>query len=61
MLEEDYKEKLARQACRKGELIWMVPLWRFALHSGLRISELAVMRHRDLTAGTLRITEQKES
>ncbi|PEN12742.1 hypothetical protein CRI94_11990 [Longibacter salinarum] len=45
---KDYRAKLERGHVRDGELIWRVPLFRFAFYTGMRASELARLRWRDL-------------
>jgi len=44
----DYEDKLKRGECRAGELVWMARMWRFAMYTGLRVSELARLRWRDV-------------
>jgi len=62
-LKRRYRELRSRkpQGCRPGEKIWLVPLWRFAFYTGLRISELESLRWRDVDAeaGVIRLREQK--
>lgn len=62
-LKRQYRELRSRkpQGCRPGEKIWMVPLWRFAFYTGLRISELADLRWRDVDreAGVILLRDQK--
>ena len=43
-LRKNYSEKLQRGHCREGEIIWHVPMFWFALYTGLRASELARLR-----------------
>ena len=44
----DYADKLAANVCREGEIVWMIPMYWFALYTGLRASELARLRWRDV-------------
>ena len=44
----DYADKLAANHCREGEIVWMIPMFWFALYTGLRASELARLRWRDI-------------
>lgn len=61
VFEAEYATKRAAKTCREGEVIWFVPLFRFAFYSGLRASELGRLRwgHVDLGAGTLTLLQQK--
>jgi integrase len=43
-----YREKRPRGNCNPREIIWTIPIFRFAMYSGLRASELANLRWRDL-------------
>ena len=44
-LHEDYERKVdTYNGVKEGDLIWMIPLFRFALYSGMRVSELARLR-----------------
>lgn len=47
-LREDYEEKLKRGVVKEGEMIWRIPLFRFGLYTGMRASELARLRWRDI-------------
>ena len=47
-MREDYADKLKANLCRRGEIVWMIPLFRFALYTGLRVSELARLRWQDV-------------
>jgi len=47
-LRRDYSEKLEAGHCRKGQLIWHIPLFRFAFFTGMRASELARLRWGDI-------------
>lgn len=61
VFETEYVAKRAAKTCREGEVIWFVPLFRFAFYSGLRASELGRLRwgHVDLQLGTLTLLQQK--
>ena len=43
-----YRRLLRSGGCREGEMIWRIPLFRFAYFTGLRSSELARLRWRDV-------------
>jgi integrase len=43
-----YREKRQDGHCRPREIIWTIPLYRFAYFSGLRSSELARLRWKDI-------------
>lgn len=47
-LRGDYQEKLAAGLVQEGEMIWRIPLFRFAFYTGMRASELARLRWRDV-------------
>lgn len=47
-LETDYRDKRSAGLVNEGEMIWRVPLFRFAFFTGMRASELARLRWRDL-------------
>lgn len=63
VIESDYqvKRKKKNGHCGEGDLIWLVPLIKFAFMSGMRISELARLRWEDLDLdrGTVLIKKQK--
>jgi integrase len=60
-LKEDYRQKRRSDCCRPGQLIWQIPMWRFIFYTGLRRSELARLRWKDVDveAGWLRLRETK--
>jgi len=60
-LREDYEEKKARGHVREGEMIWRIPLFWFALYTGMRASELARLRWKDIDVekGLIYIRKQK--
>jgi integrase len=60
-VKEDYREKRRRNCCRPGEMIWTIPLFRFAFFTGLRASEIGQLKwkHLDRERGLIRVTEQK--
>jgi len=47
-LREDYERKLEGVGCSEGELIWHIPLFWFAMYTGMRVSELARLRWKDI-------------
>ena len=64
-IEADYRERLStnipQAKVSEGDLVWIVPLLRFALYTGLRASELARLRwgHVDMERGLIVIERQK--
>jgi integrase/recombinase XerD len=58
---EDYKRKRAEVNLLEGDLIWMVPCFRFMAFTGLRTSEAGRLRwgHLSFTEGLIYIYEQK--
>jgi len=60
-LREDYEEKKAEGHVREGEMIWRIPLFWFALYTGMRASELARLRWKDIDGekGLIYIRKQK--
>ena len=60
-IREDYQEKRKRGCIREGQVIWRIPLFRFALYTGMRASELARLRwgHLDFERGLITIRVQK--
>ena len=58
---EDYKAKREKGHVQVGGLIWRVPLFRFALYTGMRGSEIARLRwgHLDFDNDLIYIREQK--
>lgn len=56
-----YREKRMGGACRPREILWLIPLFRFAYFTGLRGSELGRLRwtHIDLKRQRLTVYEQK--
>lgn len=49
-IQEDYRVKRARGQVQEGEVIWRLPLFEFALCTGMRASELARLRWEDVDA-----------
>ncbi|MDA0684835.1 MAG: tyrosine-type recombinase/integrase [Bacteroidetes bacterium] len=47
-MESDYLSKLQSNLVTKGEIVWRIPLFRFALFTGMRASELARLTWGDL-------------
>jgi len=64
-IHSDYERKLAvhlpNGRCREGDLIWCIPLFWFALYTGMRISEVARLRwqHIDTERKLIYILKQK--
>lgn len=58
---EDYEAKREKGHVQEGGLIWRVPLFQFALYTGMRGSEIARLRwgHLDFKNGLIYIREQK--
>ena len=58
---ERYRRLLRSGGCREGELVWRIPLFRFAYFTGLRSSELARLRwgHIDTARRMVGIYQQK--
>jgi len=45
---EDYRRKLKARLVAEGEIIWRIPLFKFALYTGMRASELARLTWADI-------------
>jgi integrase len=62
-IRSDYREKLKAGEINEGELIWLIPLYRFTYYSGLRGSELARLRWRDLDfeRGLILLSDEQKS
>lgn len=60
-IREDYQAKLRNGEAAEGQMIWMIPLFRFALYTGLRSSELGRLRwgHIDFDKSLIYIRKQK--
>ena len=60
-VQKRYQTLLRSGGCREGELVWRIPLFRFAYLTGLRSSELARLRWADvdLERGMLTVHKQK--
>jgi len=60
-IQEAYDERRAKNHARSGEMVWRVPLFRFAFYTGMRSSELARLRwgHLDWSRRLIIITRQK--
>ena len=60
-LKEDYRDKRRDNRVQPGQMIWAVPVFRFVFYTGLRASEVAALRWRDvdLDADAIRLRTQK--
>jgi len=60
-LREEYETLREEGKCRDGQLIWYIPLFRFAFYTGMRASELGRLRwdHIDFDRGLIYIYKQK--
>lgn len=60
-IRKDYEDKLPKGEARQGEMVWMIPMLRFAFYTGMRASELARLRWRDVdeARGLIYIWQQK--
>jgi len=62
-IENDYGAKRHKKQghCGEGDLLWLIPLFKFAFVSGMRISELGRLRWQNVNteSGTILITQQK--
>jgi integrase len=60
-LKKDYRRKRRKRQCQAGQMIWMIPLFRFVFYSGLRASEVAQLkwRHINRDRELIRILKQK--
>lgn len=58
---ESYAERVAKNHARTGEMVWRIPLFRFAFATGMRSGELARLRwgHVDSCKGVITIERQK--
>ncbi len=61
VVKKGYRRKRKKNWIRKRELIWRIPLFRFAFYTGMRGSELARLRwnHIDFEKELIYIREQK--
>lgn len=62
-LKKEYREKRRKRQCRPGQMIWAIPVFRFAFYTGLRASEIGRLKwkHVDRDRGLIRIEEQKNN
>lgn len=60
-LREDYSRKRSKRWIKQGQMVWRIPLFWFALYTGMRRSELARLRwkHIDFDRNVIYIYEQK--
>ncbi len=58
---DGYREKRREGYCRPGELIWAIPVFRWAFYTGMRASEIGRLKweHIDRKRGLIRIEKQK--
>jgi integrase len=58
---QDYRLKLQAKLVSEGEMVWRIPLFSFAIYTGMRASELARLRWKDIDVPNrlLSIYEQK--
>lgn len=59
----EYRELRKRNDCRPGQVIWTIPVFRWAFYTGMRATEIGRLRWRDidLDRGLIRITRQKNN
>jgi integrase len=60
-LKKDYRAKRRDSRVQPGQMIWAIPVFRFVFYTGLRASEVAALRWRDVDteAGVIRLRTQK--
>ena len=60
-VKEDYRRKRSKNWIRPRELVWRIPIFRFAFYTGMRGSEIARLRwgHLDFENDLIYIREQK--
>lgn len=60
-IKKDYREKRAAERCRPRQIVWAIPVIRFAFYTGLRATEIGKLRWRDvdLEQETIFLREQK--
>lgn len=58
---EEYREKRRKGHCQPGQLIWVIPVFRWAFYTGMRATEIGRLkwRHIDLERGLIGIEQQK--
>jgi integrase len=58
---ERYREKRRKNHCRPRQIIWVIPVFRWAFYTGMRTTEIGRLRwkHIDRERGLIRISEQK--
>lgn len=59
-IREAYEELVEKRCARRGELLWRIPLFRFAFATGMRSSELARLRWRHIDRGKRLITIERQ-
>lgn len=59
-IQKDYEDKLARGEVTSGQLIWLIPLFRFAFYTGMRSSELGRLRWGDIDHARRLITIRQQ-
>jgi len=60
-IRDDYRAKREKGWVQEGEMIWRIPMFRFALYTGMRASELSRLRWKnlDFTKKLIYIRKQK--
>lgn len=60
-LAEIYREKRRNGHCRPLEIVWSIPVFRWAFYTGMRATEIGHLKWKDvdLERGIIRIEEQK--
>lgn len=60
---EEYREKRRKGCCRPGQLVWTIPVFRWAFYTGMRATEIGGLRweHVDRERGLIRIERQKNN
>lgn len=59
-IREAYAELVEKRCARPGELLWRIPLFRFAYATGMRSGELARLRWRHVDPGKRLITIERQ-
>lgn len=60
-LKKDYRRKRRDSRVQAGQMVWVIPVFRFVFYTGLRASEIAALRWKDVDAdaGIIRLRTQK--